>query len=544
MKFKIIVVLWLLISIKTNAQYSFPACGTPWVAGTYLQGNQVSHNNTNYEAKYYTTTEPGTNGDWAVTSKCGNGNLGADYFGPQRVVGYLPNWTTTFNYAAFDPNITQINIAFNVFQQNNNDFTSNNFASIAWNTAESRKVDSILFDLAVLSRAHTKETKVCVAIGGSIDYAFLWLMTKYYNDDAKLEDIATFITNYVNAKGIDGVDLDMECWWPDATINGTVDQGGRTRGDKWGGIDAGPNPAGIGLAKLAQKLRQKMPTKILSAAVFGTSYYGNNYDDTMAQYLDYIGLMTYDFTGSWNTSPIGPHSSLYKLPLGSYTGQTVDNPIYAAQDALEFWMGLAAPAWNHDGGFNVPKAKLCIGVPFYGYDLATRKPDNANGFVTLKWNEIIAAYPNAATSFDPMDTHHINGYTNADGKKIYYETPKGAAEKIKYSKQYGHQGIIIWELTGDMPYNSGNSILKAINDERGVTANPCSGTTITWTGSISNEWETAGNWSCNTVPTSNNEVIINSGNVIVNSNTSIKSLHVNSTVHITINSGKNLTILQ
>lgn len=465
----------MLVAFGASAQYTFPSCWTQWTPNPsgYQGGTEVSHKNGNYRANWYSNTEPGTDGSWALISKCGDGGIGPDYTGPQRIVAYLPYWVPDFDYTTFDPAAaTHIHIAFNLFKQNNNNFNSDNFASVAWGEFHSRKVDSILFDLNVLSRAKAKGVKVQVAIGGATDFAFLWLLTKYYNNDAKLEEIANFITNYVNTKGIDGVDLDLECWWPDATIAGTTEQGGRVRGDKWGGPDQGPHPAGLGLTRLAQKLRAKMPNKVISAAVFGTSYYGNNYDDGIAQYLDWLGLMTYDFTGSWNTSPVGPHSALYKVPLGAYQGQTADNPIYSAQDALEYWMGMAPAAWNHDGGFNVPKAKLAIGVPLYGYDLSTRKPDNANGFVALKWKEILAAYPNAATSFDPVDTRQLGGYVGANNKKIYYETPKGAAEKIKYTKQYGHQGVIVWEFTGDVPLNNSNSILKAINDAAGTSVNP------------------------------------------------------------------------
>jgi len=466
--FVFILLVYTLLYFSVQAQYIFPASGTPWVSGAiYTGGDTVSYNNSNWSAKYYTTAVPGSNGDWSRVSKCGSGNLGPDYAGTQRIIGYLPNWVTNFDYKTFDPSVvTHINVAFNTFQQNNTNYLSTDFASIAFDTNTNRQVDSVLFDNNVLQRAHAKGVTVSVSIGGSDDYAFLWLMTTYATNDAKMEEIATYISNYVTEKGLDGVDLDLECWWADATIAGTTDQGGLVRGDEWGTPDPGPPPAGVGLRILAQKLREKMPSKLISCAVFATSNYGNNYDDTMSEYMDWIGLMTYDFTGSWSASPIGPHSSLYKVAQG-YVGQSAANPIYSVQDGLEFWMGLAAPSWNQDGGFNVPKSKLVFGVPFYGYDFSTPKPNNGNGFVTMKWNEIVAAYPNAATSFDPLDTTILNGYIGANNKKIYYDTPKSAAAKINYSRNFGHQGVILWELTGDTPYNSGTSILKAINDAAG-----------------------------------------------------------------------------
>ncbi|GAA5042709.1 hypothetical protein GCM10011506_45470 [Marivirga lumbricoides] len=458
------------MSIGVQAQYQFPACWASWNSGTtYTGGDQVSYNNGNYEAKWSTDTQPGSDGSWTLVSKCGDGGLGEDYTGPQRIIGYLPTWIPDYDISTFDPSVvTHVNIAFMMFQQNNNNYGSADFASIAFNATEARKVDSVLHDLGVLQRAHQKGVTVSAALGGATDYAFLWLMEKYYNNDAKLEEIANLIVNYVNTNNLDGIDLDLECWWADAAITGTVEIGGRVRGDKWGGTDEGPHEAALGLTRLTQKLRLKMPDKLISGAVFGTSWYGNNYDDAMAEYMDWVGLMTYDFTGSWNESPKGPHSALHTVQPGTYTGQSANNPIYSAEDALEYWMGLAPAAWNHDGGFNIPKSKLVIGVPMYGYDLSTRKPNNGNGFLFIPYNKIVAQYPNAPTNYDPKDPYNMGGFIGADGKQIYYETPKRAAAKIEYTKSHGHQGVIVWELTQDLPFNNNGSLLKAMNEAAGT----------------------------------------------------------------------------
>ncbi|SEB35615.1 Por secretion system C-terminal sorting domain-containing protein [Tenacibaculum sp. MAR_2009_124] len=479
---KIVFLLVLFLSACMYAQYQFPACYPAHETGkVYRQGEKASLNGINYTAKYYTTAAPG-DASWQSVGACGDGGLGADYPGPQRIIGYLPTWIPDYDIKNnFNPEVvTNINVSFLMFKRNNNDYNSADFGSIAFDDFQLRKVDSVLTDCRVLEKAKAKNVKVSVALGGATDYAFLWLMTKYYNNDQKLEEIANLLVNYINARKIDGIDLDLECWWADPAIAGTSDQGGRVRGSKWGDRDQGPHPAAIGMTNLSKKLRQKMPNKLITAAVFGTSWYGNNYDADVAQYMDWIGLMTYDFTGSWDKSPIGPHSSLHKLPLNTYPKQNADNPIYSAQDALEYWLGIAPATWNHAGGFGVKKAKLAIGVPMYGYDFSEKKPGGGNGAKFVPYRDIIAEFPNAATSYDQKDPKKLNGHVDQNGKNIYFDTPKQAGEKIKYTKNFGHQGVIIWELTQDVAYNSSSSILKAINEAAGNNTPVNQAPVVTW----------------------------------------------------------------
>lgn len=460
------VIVLMLYSGWVSAQYNFPDCAPVYdSAQSYAEGDEVSQEGINYRAKYYTQVPPGEDGSWESIGACGDGGLGPNYQGDQRIIGYLPTWIPDYDIKNnFKPEVvTHLNISFLMFKRNNSNYSSNGFASIAFDEVQQRKVDSVLNDLGVLQKAKAKDVKVAVALGGATDYAFLWLMTKYHNDDTKIDEIAGLIANYVSANDLDGVDLDLESWWADSSIAGTTDQGGRVRGSKWGDTDQGPHPAGIGLRKLSRSLRQKMPDKLITAAVFGTSWYGNNYDAGIADYMDWIGLMTYDFTGSWDTSPEGPHSSLYEVPENTYQGQSNNNPIFAVEDALAYWMGIAPASWNHAGGFKVPKAKLVFGVPLYGYDFSEKKPNGGNGAKFVPYRDILDEFPNAATSYDPKDVNGLGGYIGENDKKIYFNTPKLASEKLKYSKNYGHQGLIIWELTQDASYSSPSSILRAIN---------------------------------------------------------------------------------
>ena len=64
----------------------------------------------------------------------------------------------------------------------------------------------------------------------------------------------------------------------------------------------------------------------------------------------------------------------------------------------------------------------------------------------------------------------------------------------------------------------------------------------TWTGAVNSSWEDPANWSCGVVPDPNTDVIINSGAVGLNSNTSCRSLTINPGVLFIINPGNKLTI--
>ncbi len=63
-----------------------------------------------------------------------------------------------------------------------------------------------------------------------------------------------------------------------------------------------------------------------------------------------------------------------------------------------------------------------------------------------------------------------------------------------------------------------------------------------WKGANSSAWEDAGNWSCGNLPDANTEVIIDNGNVLLNSNAACRSLAAKTGVAFTINPGFTLTV--
>ncbi len=478
----ITILLAMITSIASYGQYTFPDCFDVYdqANAPFSQGGQASLDGVNYEAKYWVDTPPPGEA-WNNLGPCGDasGILGDPFPEKRKVIGYMPTWQSSYDFSDYDPSkLSHVIVSFLDFKAvdvgdvyDNMDYTSDDFVSdIVFSEKSVTAVDSLLTHSTtnLLSVSHAADTKVMVAIGGAIDYGFLWLMNRYYNDDQKITEIAQLMVNYVESRGIDGIDLDMECWWIDNSINKTVDEGGRIRGSNFGAPDDGPHVAGIGITNLARKIKELKPDIILSSVVFGTGWYGNNYDEAMAEYLDWIGIFTYDLTGSWDETPFGPHGALRKLPLNSYPSQTADNPIYSAEEILEYWMGIATPVWNHDGGFDIERNKLCIGAPFYGYDFSTPKPNGGNGYEFEKYADIVAKYPNAPISYDPLSPGDFNGHINQDGEILYYETPMRIRDKMEFVYDYGHQGIIIWELTTDLHPTHQYSLLNNIADENDI----------------------------------------------------------------------------
>lgn len=65
-----------------------------------------------------------------------------------------------------------------------------------------------------------------------------------------------------------------------------------------------------------------------------------------------------------------------------------------------------------------------------------------------------------------------------------------------------------------------------------------------WTGAVSSNWGDAANWECGTVPDTNTDVVIKAGTVVLNENTTIRSLSVAPGATLTVSPGITLTVLQ
>lgn len=70
---------------------------------------------------------------------------------------------------------------------------------------------------------------------------------------------------------------------------------------------------------------------------------------------------------------------------------------------------------------------------------------------------------------------------------------------------------------------------------------------MTWEGTVSTAWENVANWSCNSLPDENTDVIVNGGKAnypVVNSNPTVRTLRLNAGASGTVNTGFTLTVLK
>lgn len=140
------------------------------------------------------------------------------------------------------------------------------------------------------------------------------------------------------------------------------------------------------------------PRGLLFSAAVGWG--AENIPNSAFQYFDFINLMSYDLTGSWDLSHPGQHS-----------------PYWYAQKMI-----------NDYKSRGVGKEQICLGVPFYGYGFYKKSG-------SFPYKQILALYPDAWSEDQAGDTIYYNGMNT-----IWRKTELALSEA---------SGLMIWELSND-----------------------------------------------------------------------------------------------
>lgn len=309
------------------------------------------------------------------------------------VVGYYPSWikSTLPHTAILFQNLTHIAHAFLIPAADGSFSVPGGFLYPELNQA-----------------AHQKGVKVVISLGG-------WGQSEGFSPMAAdttarhkfVQTITTFcVTNYY-----DGVDIDWE--YPKTTADRT------------------------NLTALIHELRLSFnntkPALSISMALPATGWSGQWFDVTaMKDDFDWVGIMTYDFYGSWTTKS-GPNSALY----GNFSTNT------------EGWIDYSVGYYN--GTRNIPMSKLLTGTPFYGWMFTASSMYGAStGASQLVYSSIAPKLQQGwVRSWDSEGQvpYIIN---SAKSQVISYDDSASVAIKCDYVKTKGLGGTIIWALGQDI----------------------------------------------------------------------------------------------
>src|SRR6476620_4849226 len=240
-----------------------------------------------------------------------------------------------------------------------------------------------------IKAAHEKNVKVLASIAGGGKHPYYAKLLKDANRTGLINNLLSIVLKY----NLDGIDVDIE------------------------GSDIDENYDNFAI-ELAAALHQH--NKLITAAV-AVFYKGDFTDKALAQY-DFVSVMSYDHTGAWAPEKPGPHSTY---------AQAVEDLAYFKIER------------------GIPKEKLSLGVPFYGYGFG---PTLTTPGISMNYGEIVSAFP-GAESADELDM--------GGGKFLYYNGIPTIKMKTVLAKAEA-SGIMIWQLSGDA--RGSKSLLQAIHE--------------------------------------------------------------------------------
>ena len=287
-----------------------------------------------------------------------------------RVVGYLPSYRFDSNEKIDYCKLTHLNLAF-ANPGSNGKLIINDFSGVV-----------------VRARNENNNIKIYISIGGGYltdEQASIWSNSIDIKDNRPI--IINEIVSFVVDNSLDGVDVDLE----------------------WQYVTSGYSDFVI---ELKSALSAK--GKSMTAALPGTTKFDNITEEAL-QTFDFINIMAYDFTGPWNPTDSGQHSSYNN-----------------AVESINFWKNTG-----------ISQSKLTLGVPFYGYDFS-----NSSNVTSFTFGQMVSTN-NSYSEIDNVGMKYYNGRPTIKSKV------KLASEQVS--------GIMIWELGQDS--FSDYSLLKTIHKE-------------------------------------------------------------------------------
>jgi chitinase len=266
---------------------------------------------------------------------------------------------------------------------------------------------------ALIAKAHAAGVKVLVSIGGG-DGIQGPRFNKMARTEASRQAFVHNVHAFLSANGYDGVDIDWEV----------------------------PNAKDMSnCTTLMQELRAELPAPwlISMATPSDPRSWGQGFDiPALAPIVDFMNVMTYDFTGPWS-GVVGLNSPLFQDPADPIQGGSLKTSMDLYQNQ-----------------YGVPAAQLNIGTPFYGYEFAGASA------LWAECNSCTDTYLNYGSDIKPLiNQQGWRSYMDKAAKAPYLLNPSlpgvityddftSTLRKSRYVlKQRGLGGVFMWDLSAD-----------------------------------------------------------------------------------------------
>lgn len=308
-----------------------------------------------------------------------------------------------------------------------------------------------LNELLAARRVHIengKDFKVSFAIGGWVDSNFF---SDVLNNRGTRAVFITEIQQMLEKYEFDGIDLD----WEYPITGGAVT-----------GLPADRANYVTFLGELRQKLGKNRLISIAAAA--GQEAFTGFDVKNIVKYVDWIGVMSYDFFGAWDSkwgAFVGPNAPLYHSAPPGYSGKLNVN-----------W------AIKQYACIGRQPNKIVMGVPFYGRFWYKTVAGPEKDYPIYRTAEIDSngAYGGSVAYWELLDDWKIesnSGYKKHwdngsmtpwaihNGLVVTYDNEKSIAAKIQYANDKNLAGVMIWAVDQDSTDNRLiDSVFKGLCD--------------------------------------------------------------------------------
>jgi chitinase len=269
--------------------------------------------------------------------------------------------------------------------------------------------------------------KIVISVGG-------WLGSAHFSDASLTPDSRRLFVDsavdLIRHHQLDGLDIDWE-------FPGQIGAGNRFRPEDKHNFT-------LLLEDLRRRFDQEQrtlgrPLLLSIAAGADRDWLDHTEMAEVANAVDTVNLMSYDYYEPGEEPTTGNHSPLYKDPA---------DPRHVSTDA-------SVRAFEAAG---VPARKIVVGVPFYGHVWQNVPPEHhglfqpgtrvPNAFAT--WQTIAGTMLNQGyTRYWDSAASVPYLYSDQQHQFVSYEDPQSLSLKAAYVRQQGLGGIMFWEYNGD-----------------------------------------------------------------------------------------------